>query len=526
MRRAVAARAQGRAVAPRQLEGPAPFAATTHEPVPSSGLEECWAKPTLDAATALLTDYHTVARKFGPGIWPAPRSFRALWEGPAADCGPISGAIVADDACESKDIPAAMAAARRAEDFHFGARAWAVRCRLHGGPQSRAARSRGGARRPRAGAGRRRDRQDAGSHHPHRPYPVLGPRARLANPGRHLHQQGRARDEGAHRPAGRRRGGRHAVARHLPRHRRQDPAPARRAGGPQVRLHHPRCGRPGAPRQAGDRKRGPRQGPLARAAAGRPHRRLEEPGAHARQGAARGGLRLCRGQGRGALCRLSEAPEGAQRGRLRRPAAGGAAAVPREPGRARGLPEPVPLHAGRRVPGHQRRPVPVAAAAGRRLDQAQHLLRRRRRPVDLRLARRRGRQHPALRGGLPGRHRDPAGAQLPLDRAHPGGRLGAHRPQQGPPRQDALHRRRHGRARVGGRRVGRRGGGPHHRRGHRGPAQGRPAPRRDGDPGAGLLPDARLRGSLRHAGAALPRRSAARASTSARRSRTPSPTWR
>ena len=50
---------------------------------------------------------------------------------------------------------------------------------------------------------------------------------------------------------------------------------------------------------------------------------------------------------------------------------------------------------------------------------AQHLLRRRRRPVDLRLARRRGRQHPALREGLPRRQRHSPRAQLPLDRAHP-----------------------------------------------------------------------------------------------------------
>ncbi len=112
---------------------------------------------------------------------------------------------------------------------------------------------------------------------------------------------------------------------------------------------------------------------------------------------------LRRGQGRGAVRRLPEAPQGAERHRLRRPAARGAAPVPAQPRRARRLPAPLPLHAGRRVPGHQRRPVSVAAADRRRL--AQHLLRRRRRPVDLRLARRRGRQHPALRGGLPRRHR-------------------------------------------------------------------------------------------------------------------------
>jgi DNA helicase II / ATP-dependent DNA helicase PcrA len=38
-------------------------------------------------------------------------------------------------------------------------------------------------------------------------------------------------------------------------------------------------------------------------------------------------------------------------------------AVPREPGRARRLSRALPLHAGRRVPGHQRRAVSVAAAA-------------------------------------------------------------------------------------------------------------------------------------------------------------------
>jgi DNA helicase-2/ATP-dependent DNA helicase PcrA len=66
---------------------------------------------------------------------------------------------------------------------------------------------------------------------------------------------------------------------------------------------------------------------------------------------------------------------------------------------------------------------------GRERKQSQHLLRRRRRPVDLRLARGRGRQHPALRQGFPGRDDHPAGAQLPLHRPHPRRRLPPHRPQ-------------------------------------------------------------------------------------------------
>ena len=55
------------------------------------------------------------------------------------------------------------------------------------------------------------------------------PRLPLADPRRHLHQQGGARDEAARRPAGRRSGRGHAVARHLPLDRRQAAAPPRRA---------------------------------------------------------------------------------------------------------------------------------------------------------------------------------------------------------------------------------------------------------------------------------------------------------
>ncbi len=58
-----------------------------------------------------------------------------------------------------------------------------------------------------------------------------------------------------------------------------------------------------------------------------------------------------------------------------------------------------------------------------------HLLRRRRRPVDLWLARRRGRQHPALRPRFSRRQGDPAGAQLPLHRPYSGRRLASDRAQ-------------------------------------------------------------------------------------------------
>ena len=63
----------------------------------------------------------------------------------------------------------------------------------------------------------------------------------------------------------------------------------------------------------------------------------------------------------------------------------------------------VPPRARRRVPGHEPRAVPAAAAARRRAPQPRG--RRRRRPVDLRLPRRRHPQHPRLPGRLPGRAR-------------------------------------------------------------------------------------------------------------------------
>ena len=76
----------------------------------------------------------------------------------------------------------------------------------------------------------------------------------------------------------------HAVARHLPLHRRQDPAPPCRTGRPEVRLHHPRHRRPDPADQAAARGREHRREALAGARARRDDRRLEEPRPDARQG--------------------------------------------------------------------------------------------------------------------------------------------------------------------------------------------------------------------------------------------------
>ena len=96
-----------------------------------------------------------------------------------------------------------------------------------------------------------------------------------------------------------------------------------------------------------------------------------------------------------------------------------------------------------------------------------HLLRRRRRPVDLWLARRGGRQHPALRARFSRRQSHPPGAQLPLHRPHPRRRLASDRAQRRPARQDAAHRGRRRREGHRHRLLGFRRGSPRHRRGDR-----------------------------------------------------------
>ena len=61
---------------------------------------------------------------------------------------------------------------------------------------------------------------------------------------------------------------------------------------------------------------------------------------------------------------LSGTAEDAQRRGFRRPAAGEHPPVPRAAGSAAPVSGPLPLHPGRRVPGHQRGAVSLAAAAG------------------------------------------------------------------------------------------------------------------------------------------------------------------
>ena len=97
-------------------------------------------------------------------------------------------------------------------------------------------------------------------------------------------------------------------------------------------------------------------------------------------------------------------------------------------GRAGTVPGSLPIHAGGRVPGHQRGAISLAAAAG--AEARQPRLRRRRRPVDLRLARGGGRQHPEVRARLPGADGSCAGRNT-ARRPHPEGAFPPHRPQRG-----------------------------------------------------------------------------------------------
>ena len=109
---------------------------------------------------------------------------------------------------------------------------------------------------------------------------------------------------------------------------------------------------------------------------------------------------LLRPDRRRGLRPLPEAPLRLERGRLRRHALPHRRRARALPGGAREVAEGVPLRARRRVPGHEPRPVPAAAAARRAAPQ--RLRGRRPRPVDLRLPRRRHPQRARVRARLRG----------------------------------------------------------------------------------------------------------------------------
>ena len=209
---------------------------------------------------------------------------------------------------------------------------------------------------------------------------------------------------------------------------RRPAAPQRRPPGSGPQLHHLRRRRTQSRRQTmpGAERLRPRTLPPKRN--GRRHLGGQKP-ARIPRTSPRGRRRGTPARVRPRLPRLRETPPPQQRdrlGRADRPLRSPARILPPDP---RGNQGTLPLPAGGRVPGHQRRPVPAGPAAGRR--PGQHLRHGRPRPVDLLLAQRRPRKRQRLPQGLPRSPDDTPGAQLPLHRQHPERRQGTHPPEPG-----------------------------------------------------------------------------------------------
>ena len=172
-------------------------------------------------------------------------------------------------------------------------------------------------------------------------------------------------------------------------------------------------------------------------------------------------------------------------------------------GGAHRLAGPVALRHGRRVPGHEPRPVPARVAPLG--APPEHRGGRRPGSVDLRLPRRRHQKHRRVRARLPGRPRRHARAELPLDAVDSRRRERGDRPQPQPQAEAALvgaRRRRAGAGRRDRRRAFR--GAVRRRRDRRGDRR-----RCERGRHRRLLPGqcavARARGSARPPGRAVPR---------------------
>src|SRR5271166_4651529 len=128
----------------------------------------------------------------------------------------------------------------------------------------------------------------------------------------HLIAIGRARDARARRHVHGARSG-HALARHVPLDRRENPAHARRARRLKAELHHPRRRRPASALKAAHQGRRPRRKALAAAGSGEPHRQLEKSRARPRARARKRIRGLRRRAGTAALQGLSGAPQDFER---------------------------------------------------------------------------------------------------------------------------------------------------------------------------------------------------------------------
>src|SRR5437899_752687 len=193
------------------------------------------------------------------------------------------------------------------------------------------------------------------------------------------------------------------------------PAAARgRPAGLRAELHDLRSGRLGVLHQApaGAARALPQGESPARDP--RHHFGREEPHG-APGGAGRERRRPARASGGGDLCGPRPGAPPGQRHGLRRPPAVSAHAVRGASGASRILAAPFRSRAGGRIPGYQRRPVPAREAASHGTPEP--LRGGRRRPGDLRVARRGRAAHAPVSAGLPRSDPHQARAELPL---HPG----------------------------------------------------------------------------------------------------------
>ena len=279
----------------------------------------------------------------------------------------------------------------------------------HRAAQRRAAR-RGDRRvRPCARARRRGKREDPGARPPRRMARRDRAGTSLRDPRRHLHQQGGARDAGAHRgdPRSPHRGD---VGRHLPRHR--PPFPARPPEGGGVRGVVPDRGqrRPVPPRAAAHAGDESRRGKLAAPAGAGVHQQPQgERGA--RPPSPRAGRSLGTADV-GGVRSLREGVCGERARRLRRAAPAGMGDAARAAPPARRVSGAVRAPARGRVSGHERPAIRLDLAPRGGPGAAVHGGRRR--PVNLRLAWCAHREHPQVRPRVPWSHDLQAGGELPL----------------------------------------------------------------------------------------------------------------
>ena len=311
------------------------------------------------------------------------------------------------------------------------------------------------------------------------------------------------------------------VGHDLPLGLRADPALGRRAAGLHARLHHLRRGRLGPADQAVHGRAGHRPQAVPAAGDQAPDLRRQEPAAGRRRLPAED-ERLLRADRRRGLRALRAAHPRHERHGLRRPAVPVGEPVPALPRGAGALPAQLQARAGGRVPGHQPRPVPVAAPAGRRAPQPGGG--RRRQPVDLRLPPRRHPQHPGVRARLPRRRGGQARAELPLHPDHPGRRQRGHQQQPRPDREAPVDPERQGRADPHARDGGRALRGALRGRPDREARGGRAARATTWPSSTAPTPRAACSRTRWCATASATRSSAAPASTSAPRSRTRWPT--